>query len=267
MPAAAIVPNVKELLHGVVDGKTVMRQLAAQRRKQIAEDLARMPRCTSRKWKLIRRWTGSLRQDFRQGFAPHATYLFKHALVQDAAYGTLLRAPRRALHCHIAETVESQFGDLGDNQPEFLARHYTEAGLTNKAITYWGIAGRKSAARSAMLEAIGQLRKGLELVATLPTGPSRLLYELEFQSAFGGALSAAKGDHVARNEFGPARDVAGHLLQLAQARQDVEAQLVANRPMGACLCQLGEFGVDKPLNTEINSSVSPSSWHSSNARE
>jgi hypothetical protein len=92
MPSAAIVPNVKELLHGVVDGKTVMRQLAAQRRKQIAEDLARMPRCTSRKWKSIRRWTGSLRQDFRQGVAPHATYLFKHALVQDAAYGILLRA-------------------------------------------------------------------------------------------------------------------------------------------------------------------------------
>jgi predicted ATPase len=213
---------------------------------------------------------------FRQAMPPHASYLFKHALVQDAAYGTLLREPRRTLHSRIAQAVESQFGELAENQPELLARHYTEAGLTEKAIRYWLIAGRKSAARSAMLEAVRHMHRGLELVPILPAGPSRLRYELEFQSALGGALIAAKGAsaaetgeayyrarhlcqelgdtellisvlsglstyHIARNEFGPARDVAEHLLHLAQTRRAAEVQLVANRAMGACLCHLGEF--------------------------
>ena len=70
---------------------------------------------------------------FRQGVPPHATYLFKHALVQDAAYGTLLREPRRALHARIAETLESQFAEIAENLPELLARHYTEAGLDRKS--------------------------------------------------------------------------------------------------------------------------------------
>ena len=70
---------------------------------------------------------------FRQGVLPHATYFFKHALVQDAAYGTLLRDPRRALHARIAETIESQFAEIAENQPELLARHCTEAGLIEKA--------------------------------------------------------------------------------------------------------------------------------------
>src|SRR6202044_2416490 len=70
---------------------------------------------------------------FRQGAPPHATYLFKHALVQDAAYGTLLREPRRALHARIAETIESQFAEIAESRPELLARHYTEAGLIKTA--------------------------------------------------------------------------------------------------------------------------------------
>jgi predicted ATPase len=72
---------------------------------------------------------------FRQGSAPRATYLFKHALVQDAAYGTLLREPRRALHARIAEAIESQFAEIADTQPELLARHYMEAGQTKIAAT------------------------------------------------------------------------------------------------------------------------------------
>ena len=78
---------------------------------------------------------------FRQGVPPHATYLFKHALVQDAAYGTLLREPRRALHARIAETLEGQFADIAESQPELLARHCTEAGLIEKAAGLWGKAG------------------------------------------------------------------------------------------------------------------------------
>src|SRR5215470_10757637 len=75
---------------------------------------------------------------FRQGLPPNATYLFKHALVQDAAYGALLREPRRALHARIAEILESQFLEIAESQPELLARHCTEAGLIEKAASLWG---------------------------------------------------------------------------------------------------------------------------------
>ena len=95
---------------------------------------------------------------FRQGVPPQASYLFKHALVQDAAYGTLLREPRRALHARIAETLESQFSEIAESQPEILARHCTEAGQIEKAAGLWGKAGQQSLARSALVEAAAQLR-------------------------------------------------------------------------------------------------------------
>ena len=98
---------------------------------------------------------------FRQGVPPHATYLFKHALVQDAAYGTLLREHRRALHARIAEAVESQFTDIAENQPELLARHWWEAGLVERAARLWGKAGQRSFTRSALVEAETQLARAL----------------------------------------------------------------------------------------------------------
>ena len=109
---------------------------------------------------------------FRQGVPPHATYLFKHALVQDAAYGTLLREPRRALHARIAETLESQFAEIAENQPELLARHCTEAGLIEKAVGLWGKAGQRSLERSALVEAVEQLTRALDQIATLPATPA-----------------------------------------------------------------------------------------------
>ena len=105
---------------------------------------------------------------FRQGVPPHASYLFKHALVQDAAYGTLLREPRRALHARIAEALESQFAEIAESQPELLARHCTEAGLIEKAAGLWGKAGQRSLARSALVEAVEQLTRALAQIATLP---------------------------------------------------------------------------------------------------
>src|SRR4029077_9140594 len=96
---------------------------------------------------------------FRQGVPPHASYLFKHALVQDAAYGTLLREPRRALHARIAETLESRFTELAERQPELLAHHCTEAGQIEKAAGLWGKAGQRSAQRSALVEAAQQPRR------------------------------------------------------------------------------------------------------------
>ena len=109
---------------------------------------------------------------FRQGMPPHATYVFKHALVQDAAYGTLLREPRRALHARIAETLESRFTDIAENQPGLLARHCTEAGLIEKAAALWGKAGQRSLARSALLEAVEQLKRALAQMAASRATPA-----------------------------------------------------------------------------------------------
>jgi predicted ATPase len=118
---------------------------------------------------------------FRQGLPPHASYLFKHALVQDAAYGTLLREPRRALHARIAETLESQFGEIAETQPELLARHCTEAGLMQKAAGFWGKAGERSLARSALIEAIEQLTRALDQIAALPGTPALRQEEIKLQ--------------------------------------------------------------------------------------
>jgi predicted ATPase len=109
---------------------------------------------------------------FRRGVPPHATYLFKHALVQDAAYGTLLREPRRALHARIAEALERQFAEIAESQPELLARHCTEAGLTEKAVSLWGKAGQRSLARSALAEAVAQLARALNQITLLPPTPA-----------------------------------------------------------------------------------------------
>lgn len=130
---------------------------------------------------------------FRQGVPPHASYLFKHALVQDAAYGMLLREPRRALHARIAETLESQFVEIVQSQPELLARHYTEAGLIEKAAGLWGKAGERSLARSALVEAAAQLTRALEQLATLPGTAALRREQIKLQVALANALMHTKG--------------------------------------------------------------------------
>ena len=130
---------------------------------------------------------------FRQGLPPHATYLFKHALVQDAAYGTLLREPRRALHARIAETLESQFPEIADSQPELLARHCTEAGLIEKAASLWSKAGQRSLARSALAEAAEQLMRALAQIVALPATPTLRREQIKLQVALANALMHVKG--------------------------------------------------------------------------
>ena len=130
---------------------------------------------------------------FRQGVAPHATYLFKHALVQDAAIGTLLREPRRKVHVRIAETLESQFAEISKNQPEVLARHYTEAGLIEKAAGLWGKAGLRSLERSALIEALAQLTRALDQIATLPETPALRREQIKLQVALIHGLMHVKG--------------------------------------------------------------------------
>jgi class 3 adenylate cyclase/predicted ATPase len=130
---------------------------------------------------------------FRQGLPPQATYLFKRALVQDAAYGTLLRETRRALHSRIAEALESQFVEISDNQPELLARHFTEAGLIEKAASFWGRAGQRSLERSALVEAVMQLSRALDQIATLPDRAVLRREQIKLQVALANALMHTNG--------------------------------------------------------------------------
>ena len=152
---------------------------------------------------------------FRQGVPPHATYLFKHALVQDAAYGTLLREPRRALHARIAETLESQFAEIAENQPELLARHCTEAGLIEKAAGLWGKAGQRSLERSALVEAVEQLTRALDQIATLPGTPALRREQIKLQVALITPLIHVKG--YAAPETKAAVERARLLIEQAEA--------------------------------------------------
>jgi class 3 adenylate cyclase/predicted ATPase len=130
---------------------------------------------------------------FRRGAPPQASFMFKHALVQDAAYGTLLRGKRQRLHGRIAQVLEEQWPETAETQPELLAHHCAQAGLVERAIAYYARAGQRAVARSAMAEAIAQLRKGLELLTSTPDGASRQRQELEMQIALGRALVASHG--------------------------------------------------------------------------
>ena len=130
---------------------------------------------------------------FQRGTPPDAVYSFKHALVQDAAHSSLLRSSRQQFHARIAEALEAGFPEVMDTQPELLAQHYAEAGLVEKSVVFWGKAGRRSAARSAMAEAAAQLQKALDQLELTPDTPERQRQELEFRVALGGVLQAVKG--------------------------------------------------------------------------
>ncbi len=130
---------------------------------------------------------------FCRGIAPHASYLFKHALVQDAAYSTLLRGRRQELHARVAAALEEHFADLVERQPELLAHHLTAAGDTERAVDQWLKAGQHAAARLAYLEAIAHFERGLGLLHSLPESPARDGREIELQLALGLCLFTAKG--------------------------------------------------------------------------
>ena len=127
------------------------------------------------------------------GMAPRATYTFKHALVQDAAYGSLLLAQRQALHARIAEVLETRFPELLEASPELIAHHWTEAHLAPKAVRYWQLAGRRASERSANVEAISHLTRGLDLVAALPESVEHRRQEIDLLLALGPVLINTKG--------------------------------------------------------------------------
>jgi class 3 adenylate cyclase/tetratricopeptide (TPR) repeat protein len=155
---------------------------------------------------------------FQRGAPPDATYQFKHALVQDVAYASLVRSRRQRLHGAIAHALEERFPDIGATEPETLARHYAEAPLMESAVHYWGKAGELASARSAYAEAIAHLRNGIDLIATLPPGRDRSIQELSLQIALGPACMAAKG-YVAPETEGAylrAREILTELGEVAR---------------------------------------------------
>jgi class 3 adenylate cyclase/tetratricopeptide (TPR) repeat protein len=154
----------------------------------------------------------------RHGVPPQATYLFNQALVQDAAYGTLLREPRRLLHARIAETLENEFAELAESRPESLARHYAEAGFIEKAAMLWGRAGERSLARSALVEATIQLDRALNLIASLPATPILRREQIKLQVAIITPLIHVKG--YAAPETKAAVEQARVLIEQAEASGD-----------------------------------------------
>jgi class 3 adenylate cyclase/predicted ATPase len=213
---------------------------------------------------------------FRRGDLPHSSYLFKHALVQDAAYSTLLRRRRQQLHGRVAEALEAHFPELRDSQPELFAQHYADAGLVEKSVVYWGKSGRRSAARSAMAEAAAQLQKGLDQLALLPDTPERKQQELELRSSQGTVFTSIKGAgapetgqayarahelweqlgspagflhipfgqsnyHIQRGEVALAQRLAEGLLGVSHRRNDSAGMVLGHYSAGRNLMLIGKF--------------------------
>jgi predicted ATPase len=213
---------------------------------------------------------------YQRGTLPQATYIFKHALVQDAAYQSLLRSTRQQYHQRIAQILEAQFPETVETQPELLAHHCTAAGLNESAVGYWQRAGQRAIQRSANLEAISHLTKGLEVLKSLPDSPEHLQHELDLQITLGQALTVTKGyaapevEHtyararelcqqvgetpqlfpvlrglwnfyLIRRELRTARAFAEQLLSLAQRAQDPAILQQAHSALAGALVHLGEF--------------------------
>jgi class 3 adenylate cyclase/predicted ATPase len=211
---------------------------------------------------------------YQRGVPPQATYLFKHALIQDAAYQSLLKSTRQHYHQRIAHVLESQFPETTEGQPELLAHHYTEAGLTEQAVRYWHHAGQRASEHSAHMEAINHLHQGVSLLQTLPETPERTQREVDMLIAIGASLIATKGpaDPEVQQTFTHARQRCAHLdnphqlspilrglwnyyvnraeyqtayalgeqfLALAQHVQDAAMLMAAHRALGATLFWMG----------------------------
>ena len=148
---------------------------------------------------------------YRQGEPPEAVYSFKHALVRDAAYESLLKSRRYQLHGQIARTLEERFPDVVAGEPEILARHFTEAGIVDLATDYWLKAGNRALSRSANAEAVKHLRRGIELTQELAQSPERVRKELDFYLALGPAVAATEGDaaHETSRVFSHTRELLG----------------------------------------------------------
>ncbi len=215
---------------------------------------------------------------YQRGVPPHRQYIFKHALIQDAAYQSLLKSRRQQLHQQIAQVLEERFVEIKETQPELVAHHYTEAGLAEQAIPYWQRAGQRAVERSANIEAISHLTKALEVLATLPDTPERTQQELSLQITLGPALTTTKGwaapevekaytrayelcqrvgenaqlfpvlwglwvFHDVRAKFQRSHELGEQLLALAESVHDSALLLEAHVALGYTLHFLGEFSL------------------------
>jgi class 3 adenylate cyclase/predicted ATPase len=215
---------------------------------------------------------------YQRGLLPQATYLFKHALIQDVAYQSLLKSTRQQYHQRIAQVLEAQFPDTVMSQPELLAHHYTEACLLAQAVLYWQQAGQRALQGSAYVEAVAHLTQGLAVLTPLPETPARRQQELDLQVALGTALRVTKGNAAPEVEraYGRARELCAQLsdtpqlfpvlrglmqyylnrgdlqtatplgeqlLRLAQAQPDPALRLLAHYQLGNALSWRGEPAV------------------------
>ena len=213
---------------------------------------------------------------YRRGVPPDATYLFKHALVQDAAYDSLLRRRREELHAQMARVLESDFPETTAREPELLAQHYQAAGLRAEAVEYWQRSAEQSLGRSAYTEQLAHLDAALEGVVAIEALSDRRQRELEIQTARGGALMASAGylapetaqafeaARALASEFGDARqqlaalrglhgtyfvcahfdtalEVAETCLLVAEQNDDRQPRSLAHRLIGQTLCMQGQL--------------------------
>ena len=213
---------------------------------------------------------------YQRGLPPQTIYTFKHALIQDAAYQSLLKSSRQQYHQRIVQVLEAQFPETVLTQPELLAHHCTEAGLGEQAVEYWLRSGEHNRARSAHTEAIAHLTKGLDVLQTLPDTPSRAQHELDLQTTLGRALAIVRGHaapetehayararelcrhggdsarlfdvqvglrefYLNRGELRTARELAEACLPIAQGRQDSASLMRAHFGLGSVLYLLGEL--------------------------
>ncbi len=155
---------------------------------------------------------------FARGEPPAATYTFKHALIQETAYQSLLKRTRQQLHARVAEVLEERFPGRVAAEPEVVARHYEQAGLAAQAIGHYQRAGERATQRSAYEEAISHLRRALDLVAALPETRERHRMELGLQMAIGAPLLAARGISHLENEqtYARARELASQVGELPE---------------------------------------------------
>ena len=229
---------------------------------------------------------------FQRGRPPQARYIFKHALIQDIAYTSLLKSTRQHYHQQIVELFEHEFPDIVETQPEVLAHHYAEAGLAEQAIPYWQQAGQRAVARSANVEALSHLTKGLDMLQALPISVERTQQELVLHIALGVPLQATKGwgapevekaysrarelchqqeetpqlplvlfglwgFYLVRADYKTALELGEQLLRLAQRQHDMALLIQAHHTLGATLLLLGEFISAQEHFDQVNARYDP----------
>jgi class 3 adenylate cyclase/tetratricopeptide (TPR) repeat protein len=211
---------------------------------------------------------------YQRGMPPQAAYMFKHVLIQEAAYQSLLRSTRQQVHQRIAQALEARFPALVETQPELVAQHYTAAGCAEEAVRYWWRAGEQASQRSAHLEAVSHFTTGIKLLTTLPETPAHTQQALTLHIGLGAALQIAKGSaapeveqaytqaralcqqvgetpelapillglwrfYLVRPQLHTARELGDTLLRLAQHTDDPAPAVIAHYALGATWWWLG----------------------------